>query len=206
MRSPPPLPRGEGALRRHRLPPVRNTWAGFEGGVRSPQFFPWDGRSPVSHPTCDVPFPPRRRHAIPTDSLPLSDRQASFGDAENDPRRGRGCIHRTSSTRQSSAAQVARTHFPTRASQVQTISWSKLRRRSTRPPVQDNHNAVRQRQQLSSRRNLPVFARGSGFQRGDICCPWNPGAQEVRVHECVCAGERSMLAGHEIPLNSEPKT
>ena len=112
MRSPPPLPRGEGALRRHRLPPVRNTWAGFEGGVRSPQFFPWDGRSPVSHPTCDVPFPPRRRHAIPTDSLPLSDRQASFGDAENDPRRGRGCIHRTSSTRQSSAAQVARTHFP----------------------------------------------------------------------------------------------
>ena len=23
-------------------------------------FFPWDGRSPVSHPTCDVPFPPRR--------------------------------------------------------------------------------------------------------------------------------------------------
>jgi len=23
-------------------------------------FSPWDGRSPVSHPTCDVPFPPRR--------------------------------------------------------------------------------------------------------------------------------------------------
>ncbi len=23
-------------------------------------FFPWDGRSTVSHPTCDVPFPPRR--------------------------------------------------------------------------------------------------------------------------------------------------
>jgi hypothetical protein len=23
-------------------------------------FFPWDGRSPVSHPTCDVPFPPGR--------------------------------------------------------------------------------------------------------------------------------------------------
>jgi hypothetical protein len=23
-------------------------------------FFPWDCRSPVSHPTCDVPFPPRR--------------------------------------------------------------------------------------------------------------------------------------------------
>jgi len=23
-------------------------------------FFPWDGRSPVSHPTCEVPFPPGR--------------------------------------------------------------------------------------------------------------------------------------------------
>jgi hypothetical protein len=23
-------------------------------------FSPWDGRSPVSHPTCDVLFPPRR--------------------------------------------------------------------------------------------------------------------------------------------------
>ena len=23
-------------------------------------FSPWDGKSPVSHPTCDVPFPPRR--------------------------------------------------------------------------------------------------------------------------------------------------
>ena len=32
------------------------------GGVRSDlrRFFPWDGRSPVSHPTCDVPCPPRR--------------------------------------------------------------------------------------------------------------------------------------------------
>jgi hypothetical protein len=29
------------------------------GGVRYPQFFSL-GRSPVSHPTCDVPFPPRR--------------------------------------------------------------------------------------------------------------------------------------------------
>jgi hypothetical protein len=28
------------------------------GGVRL--FFPLDGRSPVSHPTCEVPFPPRR--------------------------------------------------------------------------------------------------------------------------------------------------
>ena len=23
--------------------------------------FPWDGRSPVPHPTCDVLFPPRRK-------------------------------------------------------------------------------------------------------------------------------------------------
>ena len=30
------------------------------GGVRFPYFFPLDGRSPVSHPTCEVPFPPRR--------------------------------------------------------------------------------------------------------------------------------------------------
>jgi hypothetical protein len=30
------------------------------GGVRCPQFFPWDGKSPVSHPTCDVSFPQRR--------------------------------------------------------------------------------------------------------------------------------------------------
>jgi len=119
--------------------------------------------------------------------------------------RGRGCIHRTSSTRRLSAAQGARTHSPTRTSQVQTVSWSKLRRRSTRPTVQDNHTAMRQRPPLSSRRNLPVFASGTGFQRGDLCCPGNPGAQEVRVRECVCAGERSMLAGHEIPLNSEPK-
>jgi hypothetical protein len=29
-------------------------------GVRYPKFSPWDGRSTVSHPTCDVPFPPRR--------------------------------------------------------------------------------------------------------------------------------------------------
>ena len=30
------------------------------GGVRFPYFFPLVGRSPVSHPTCEVPFPPRR--------------------------------------------------------------------------------------------------------------------------------------------------
>ena len=30
------------------------------GGVRFPYSFPLVGRSPVSHPTCDVPFPPRR--------------------------------------------------------------------------------------------------------------------------------------------------
>jgi hypothetical protein len=29
---------------------------GFDARI----FPPWDGRSPVSHPTCDVPFPPRR--------------------------------------------------------------------------------------------------------------------------------------------------
>ena len=32
----------------------------LSGGVRLPYFFPLDGRSPVSHPTCEVPFPPRR--------------------------------------------------------------------------------------------------------------------------------------------------
>jgi hypothetical protein len=29
-------------------------------GFDPPSFFPLDGRSPVSHPTRDVPFPPRR--------------------------------------------------------------------------------------------------------------------------------------------------
>jgi hypothetical protein len=29
-------------------------------GFDARSFFPWDGRSPVSHPTCDVPFPPTR--------------------------------------------------------------------------------------------------------------------------------------------------
>ena len=28
-------------------------------GIDARSFFPWDGRSPVSHPTCDVPFPLR---------------------------------------------------------------------------------------------------------------------------------------------------
>jgi hypothetical protein len=30
------------------------------GGVRFPYFFSLDGRSPVSHPTCEAPFPRRR--------------------------------------------------------------------------------------------------------------------------------------------------
>ena len=30
------------------------------GGLRSPYFFSWHGRSPVSHPMRNVPFPPRR--------------------------------------------------------------------------------------------------------------------------------------------------
>ena len=42
---------GRGHWRRRRSA-VGNTWAGC--------FFPWHGRSPVSHPTRDVPFPPRR--------------------------------------------------------------------------------------------------------------------------------------------------
>jgi hypothetical protein len=29
-------------------------------GLDLRSFPPWDGRSPLSHPTCDVPFPPRR--------------------------------------------------------------------------------------------------------------------------------------------------
>jgi hypothetical protein len=29
-------------------------------GFDARSFFPWDGRSPVSHPTCDVPVPPKR--------------------------------------------------------------------------------------------------------------------------------------------------
>jgi hypothetical protein len=49
-------------LKRCRRSAVGNTWAGWGSipGVRSPYFFPWDGRSPVSNPTCDFPFPPRR--------------------------------------------------------------------------------------------------------------------------------------------------
>ena len=33
-------------------------------GFDPPSFFPLDGRSPVSHPTRDVPFPPRRTGGI----------------------------------------------------------------------------------------------------------------------------------------------
>jgi len=44
-------------LRRRIVPP----WGTHgPGGVRFPYFFPLDGRSPVSHPECEVPFPPRR--------------------------------------------------------------------------------------------------------------------------------------------------
>jgi len=41
-------------------------WASRRGehmgrlGFDARSFFPWDGRSLVSHPTCDVPFPARR--------------------------------------------------------------------------------------------------------------------------------------------------
>jgi hypothetical protein len=42
---------------------VGNTWTGW--GSNPVVFSPWDGRSPVSHPTCDVPFPPRRPPARP---------------------------------------------------------------------------------------------------------------------------------------------
>jgi len=43
--------------RRRSVPP----WATHGPvGVRFPYFFPLDGRSPVYHPTCEVPFPPRR--------------------------------------------------------------------------------------------------------------------------------------------------
>ena len=46
-----------------RLPPgpcVPNSKHMGRVGFDARIFFPWDGRSPVSHPTCDVPFPPRR--------------------------------------------------------------------------------------------------------------------------------------------------
>jgi hypothetical protein len=33
-------------------------------GVDTRSCFPWDGRSPVSHPTCDVPFPPKEDRQI----------------------------------------------------------------------------------------------------------------------------------------------
>ena len=128
---PPPILHHEGPHHTMGIPPAGHARAGWHGGHRACGF------SWIACRGHSV-----RRCAIPTDSLPLSDRQASFGDAKDCPRRGRGCIHRTSSTRRSSAAQVTRTHSPTRASQVQTISWSKLRRRSTRPTVQDNHSCA----------------------------------------------------------------
>ena len=34
------------------------TWGRVEFDAR--RFFPWDGRSPVPHRTCDVPVPPRK--------------------------------------------------------------------------------------------------------------------------------------------------
>ena len=45
------------ALRHHRRSAVGNTWAGW-GSI--PVVFPWHGRPPVSHPTCDISCPPRR--------------------------------------------------------------------------------------------------------------------------------------------------
>jgi hypothetical protein len=47
---------------RSTAPRVDELWEGTHGpaGVRSPYFFPRHGISPVSHPTRDVPFPPRR--------------------------------------------------------------------------------------------------------------------------------------------------
>jgi hypothetical protein len=47
----------QGALRRHRRYDVGETWAGW--GSITVVFFHWDGRSPVPHNTCDIPFPPR---------------------------------------------------------------------------------------------------------------------------------------------------
>jgi hypothetical protein len=46
------------ALIRHKRYDVGATWAGW--GSTHVDFSPWDGRSPVSHPTCDIPCPPRR--------------------------------------------------------------------------------------------------------------------------------------------------
>jgi hypothetical protein len=33
-------------------------------GFYARSFLPWDGRSPVSHPTCDVSFPPKENRQI----------------------------------------------------------------------------------------------------------------------------------------------
>jgi hypothetical protein len=40
---------------------VGNAWAGWGARCDTRIFFPLDVSSPVSHPMCDVPFPPRRR-------------------------------------------------------------------------------------------------------------------------------------------------
>jgi len=39
---------------------VGNAWAGWGARCDTRIFFPLDVSSPVSHPMCDVPFPPRR--------------------------------------------------------------------------------------------------------------------------------------------------
>jgi len=43
--------------------PPGNTYHGW--GFDPCTVFPWHGRSSVSHPTCDVPFPPRRPGEYP---------------------------------------------------------------------------------------------------------------------------------------------
>jgi hypothetical protein len=48
------------ALIRHKRYDVKAAWAGWglwAGWGSTPvDFFPWDGRSPVSRPTCDIPY------------------------------------------------------------------------------------------------------------------------------------------------------
>jgi len=43
-----------------------------------PYFFPLDGRSPVSHPTCEVPFPPRRSGEYRKGIIPARQLYSSF--------------------------------------------------------------------------------------------------------------------------------